>query len=86
MDLATGLGHTVGTDYYLIRGQLIPRQIGYLERTRAFVEEHVLPVIGGYWERAEFPWPLVERLVRLGIVGDGICGYGCPEMNQLTVG
>ncbi|HYU02945.1 MAG TPA: acyl-CoA dehydrogenase family protein [Jatrophihabitantaceae bacterium] len=86
MDLATGLGHALGTDYYLIREQLSTQQIGYLDRTRAFVDEHVLPVIGDYWERAEFPWPLVEKLGRLGIVGDGISGYGCPEMDQLSAG
>jgi glutaryl-CoA dehydrogenase len=86
MDLATGLGHALGTDCYLIREQLSTQQIGYLDRTRAFVDEHVLPVIGDYWERAEFPWPLVEKLGRLGIVGDGICGYGCPEMDPLSAG
>jgi len=36
----------------------------------------VLPVIGGYWERAEMPWPLLRRLGELGIVGDDIQGYG----------
>jgi glutaryl-CoA dehydrogenase len=86
MNLDSGLGHALGTDYYLIREQLSTQQIAYLERTRAFVEEHVLPVIGGYWERAEFPWPLVEKLRPLGIVGDGIRGYGCPEMDHLSAG
>ena len=40
----------------------------------------VLPEINGYWERAEFPWPLVAKLGRAGIVGDGIAGYGCPDI------
>jgi glutaryl-CoA dehydrogenase len=46
----------------------------------------VLPVINGYWERAEFPWPLVESLAKLGIVGDGIVGYGCPPMSPIATG
>jgi glutaryl-CoA dehydrogenase len=80
------LGHGLGTDYFRIRHQLTPTQLGHLERTRAFVDEEVLPVINGYWERAEFPWPLVKRLGELGIVGDGIVGYGCPDLDPLSLG
>ncbi len=36
--------------------------VEYLTRTREFVEAEVLPVINGYWERAEFPSPLVEKM------------------------
>ncbi len=46
----------------------------------------MLPVINGYWERAEFPWPLVEKMSTLGIVGDGIEGYGCPPMSPIAAG
>ena len=55
-------------------------------RTRDFVDHEVLPVINDYWERAEFPWPLIERLAELGIVGDGIEGYGCPPMSPIATG
>ena len=81
-----GLGAGLGTDYYRIRHQLTPTQLGHLERTRAFVDDEVLPVINGYWERAEFPFPLLEKLGALGIVGDGIVGYGCPDLDPLSVG
>jgi glutaryl-CoA dehydrogenase len=80
------LGAGLGTDYFRIRHQLTPSQLAHLERTRAFVDEEVLPVINGYWERAEFPRPLVEKLGALGIVGDGIVGYGCPDLDPLSVG
>jgi glutaryl-CoA dehydrogenase len=80
------LGAGLGTDYFRIRHQLTPSQLGHLERTRAFVDEEVLPVINGYWERAEFPWPLVEKLGGLGVVGDGIVGYGCPDLDPLSTG
>jgi glutaryl-CoA dehydrogenase len=46
----------------------------------------VLPVINGYWEDAALPWPLIKRMGELGIVGDGIEGYGCPAMSPLAVG
>src|SRR6202030_3792562 len=61
-------------------------QESYLVRTREFVDAEVLPVINGYWERAEFPWPLIEKMSALGIVGDGIEGYGCPPMDPLSAG
>jgi glutaryl-CoA dehydrogenase len=58
----------------------------HLLRTRAFVEDEVLPVINGYWERAEFPRELAGKLGEAGLVGDGIEGYGCPPMDALSAG
>ncbi len=66
------------TDYFLLRDEFTPAQLDYLTRTRAFVEQEVLPEINGYWERAEFPWPLIEKLATVGIVGDGIVGLRLP--------
>jgi len=43
-------------------------------------------VIGDYWEKAEFPWPLVKRLGELGLVGDGLESYGCPPMDPYSAG
>src|SRR5438105_245091 len=80
------LGEALATDYLFLRQQLSAEQLAYLERTRRFVEEEVVPVIGGYWERADFPWPLAKRLGELGIVGGGIEGYGCPAMDALSAG
>ncbi len=81
-----GIGRSLGTDYFRIADQLTAEELGYLRRTREFVDDEVLPVINGYWERAEFPWPLVEKLAKLGIVGDGIEGYGCPSMSPIATG
>jgi len=46
----------------------------------------VLPAINEYWDRAEFPWPLVEKLGSTGLIGDGIVGPGCPPMDPLSAG
>ena len=43
-------------------------------------------MINEYWENAEFPWELIKRMGELGIVGDGIDGYGCPEMSPVAAG
>jgi glutaryl-CoA dehydrogenase len=81
-----GIGRSLGTDYFRIADQLTREERGYWRRTRDFVDEEVLPVINDYWERAEFPWPLVKRLAKLDIVGDGIEGYGCPRMSPIATG
>jgi glutaryl-CoA dehydrogenase len=82
----TDVGKALGTDYFLLRDQLTSEELDYLERTRAFVEDEVLPVSADYWERAEFPVALARRLGELGLIGDGIVGYGCPPMSPLAAG
>ena len=69
-----------GTDYFGLRDELTDAERDYLRRTRAFVDNDVLPVTNDYWQRAEFPWPLIKKMGTLGIVGDGIEGYVCPAM------
>jgi glutaryl-CoA dehydrogenase len=82
----TDIGRALGTDYLLLREELTEAELGYLDRTRRFVEDEVLPVMPGYWERAEFPLDLARRLGELGLVGDGIEGYGCPAMSVVAAG
>jgi glutaryl-CoA dehydrogenase len=53
-------------------------------RTRDFVDHEVLPVINTYWERAEFPFPLLEPLAKLNIVGDDITGCGCAGLSPIA--
>jgi glutaryl-CoA dehydrogenase len=80
------IGRSLGTDYFRIADQLTGEEREYLRRTRDFVDDEVLPVINDYWERAEFPWPLIEQMAKLNIVGDGIEGYGCPSMSPIASG
>ena len=82
----TDIGRALGTDYFLLRSELSEDELDYLDRTRRFVEEEVLPVMPGYWERAEVPLDLVRRMGELGLVGDGIAGYGCPAMSTVAAG
>jgi glutaryl-CoA dehydrogenase len=80
------IGRSRGTDYFRIADQLTVQEMDIWRRTRDFVDDQVLPEINGYWERGEFPWPLVRKLAALGVVGDGLDGYGCPPMSPLAVG
>jgi glutaryl-CoA dehydrogenase len=85
-DLQVGIGDALSTDYFLLRDQLTADQLSYLTRTRQFVDDAVLPSINEYWDTAQFPWPIIEKLGATGLVGDGIEGYGCPEMDPLSAG
>ena len=85
-ELFEDLGHSLATDYFFLREQLTDAQLDVLRRVRLFVDDEVLPVIGGYWERAEMPWPLISRLGELGIVGEDIRGYGCPGLDPIASG
>src|SRR5215475_3618561 len=80
------IGRSLGTDYFRIGDQLTTEERELWRRTRDFVDDEVLPVINDHWERAEFPWTLARRLAELGLVGDGIDGYGCPPMSPIATG
>lgn len=85
-DPTAALGRSRGTDYFLIAEQLTDAEREVLARTRAFVDDEVLPVANEHWERAEFPRDLAMRLADLDLVGDGITGYGCPDLSPLAAG
>src|SRR3984957_20511188 len=85
-ELFENLGHALSTDYFFLREQLTDDELEVLRRVRRFVDDEVLEVIGGYWERAELPWPLIHRLGELGIVGEDIHGYGCPGLDPIASG
>src|SRR3712207_7984254 len=80
------LGDALATDYFRVREQFTDEQWERFIATRRFVDREVLPAINEYWEAAELPWPLMRRLVELGLVGEDISGYGCPGMSPLARG
>ena len=80
------VGRALSTDYFGLQDEFTSDELALLLKTRAFVDDEVLPVIGGFWERAEFPRELARRMGELGLVGDGIEGYGCPPMSPMASG
>ncbi|MBD8079687.1 acyl-CoA dehydrogenase family protein [Cellulosimicrobium arenosum] len=53
---------------------------------RQFVQDEVLPVIDDYWERAEVPLDLVERLGDLDLLRDGVDVEGRPRVSLMAAG
>ena len=80
------IGLSRGTDYFLLLDDLTASERDQWSKARDFTDHTVLPCIGDYWDRAEFPFPLVAELAKLDLVGDGIEGYGCPPMSPLAAG
>ncbi len=75
-----------GTDFYLLDDFLTAEDRALRLKVRSFVDKDLLPVINGYWERAEFPFELIPKLAALGIVGTTITGFGCPGLSRLAAG
>jgi glutaryl-CoA dehydrogenase len=75
-----------GLDFYQLDALLTPEERDLRDRVRVFCDEEIIPIISGYWERAEFPFELIPKLAPLGIVGGTIQGYGCPGMSAVAVG
>ncbi len=73
-------------DFYAIDDLLSEEERAVRDKVRAFVDHEVIPIIGPYWERAEFPWELVPKIRELGIIGGSLRGYGCPGISPVADG
>ncbi|KAK9820949.1 hypothetical protein WJX81_003664 [Elliptochloris bilobata] len=71
------------SDVFRFDDLLSAEERGIRNRTRAFMEKEIAPVIADFWERAEFPHHLIPRLATLGLGGATLTGYGCPGQSML---
>src|SRR2546427_11431139 len=56
------------------------------DTVREFVVDRVLPGIGDWFERGEFPREVAAGLGELGLLGMHLTGYGCAGMNPTSYG
>ena len=56
------------------------------DTVRRFVADRVLPEIGGWFERGEFPKELARELGALGLLGMHLSGYGCAGAGAVGYG
>src|SRR5947207_14097676 len=73
-------------DFYQISSVVSQEDQALLQKTRAFLEAEITPIINHYWTREEFPYHLIPKFAELGIVGLPYQGYGCPSKNTLLDG
>ncbi|KAL3683733.1 hypothetical protein R1sor_001755 [Riccia sorocarpa] len=69
------------SDYFQLDDLLSEEERALRNRVRGFMEAEVAPVVGKYWERAEFPFELIPKFAALNVSGGTIKGYGCPGMS-----
>ncbi len=53
---------------------------------RRFVESEVLPNVGDWFERGEFPRTVMKGVADLGLLGMHLTGYGCLGANAVSYG
>ena len=71
----------LGFDYYGLDSKLTEKQLATRDKVRSFVNEEVLPNINPYWEKAEFPWEIANKIPELGIIGGPIPTHGGAGMD-----
>ncbi|HKU01321.1 MAG TPA: acyl-CoA dehydrogenase family protein [Arthrobacter sp.] len=80
------LTEALGTDPASILAGVSDEDRVYWDRARSFVQDEVLPVIDGYWERGEYPLHLLRRLGELDLLRDGITVEGFAPMSSMAAG
>lgn len=73
-------------DFYQFAELLTDDERALQARVRRFCEREVIPRIGPYWERGEFPEELIPKLAALEVAGGSIAGYGCPGLSSVAAG
>lgn len=74
-------------DYYMLDGLLSDDERLMRDTVRRFVDREVLPHIGGWWLRGEFPRHLVGPLGDLGVLGANLPSeYGAAGINNVAYG
>ena len=80
------MGQIDPLDFLQVDRQLTDGERAIRDRVRAFVDEHVLPNIEGWFERGEFPVELSKGFGDLGVLGMNLDGYGCAGSSAVEYG
>lgn len=73
-------------DFYNLDLKLTPEQRELQLKVRNFMEDEVRPLVNDHWNRAKFPFEIIEKFAKLGITGVPYEGYGCPNLSFLMEG
>ena len=73
-------------DFYNLDLKLNPAQRELQLKVRNFMEDEVKPLVNDHWNRAKFPFEIIEKFKSLNITGIPYEGYGCPNLPFLMEG
>jgi glutaryl-CoA dehydrogenase len=76
-----------GVDFYQVDGLLSEEERAVRDTVRAWVDEHLMPVIGECYIEGRFPKQLIPGLADLGVLGANLPEeYGCAGLNNVAYG
>ncbi len=76
-----------GVDFYDVDGLLSEEERAVRDTVRAWVDEHLMPVIGDAYIKGEFPKHLIPGMAELGLFGANLPEeYGCAGLNNVAYG
>src|SRR5680860_1849826 len=73
-------------DFYNLDLKLSAEQRELQLKVRNFMEDEVKPLVNDHWNRAKFPFEIIEKFAKLNIAGVPYEGYGCPHLSFLMEG
>jgi len=76
-----------GVDFYQMDGLLSEEERAVRDTVRAWVEEHLMPIIGDCYIEGRFPKQIIPGLAELGVLGANLPEeYGCAGLNNVAYG
>ena len=74
-------------DFYDINGLLSEEERAVRDTVRAWVDTHLMPIIGDAYVAGRFPRELIPGLAELGVLGANLPeAYGCAGLNNVAYG
>jgi len=76
-----------GVDFYNLDSLLSEEERAVRDAVRAWVDEHLMPVIGSCYIEGRFPKELIPSMAELGVLGANLPEeYGCAGLNNVAYG
>ena len=76
----------ISGDFYNLDLKLTDEQRKLQMEVRNFMEDEVRPLVNDHWNKAKFPYEIIEKFKKLNITGVPYEGYGCPNLPFLMEG
>ncbi|HXB08580.1 MAG TPA: acyl-CoA dehydrogenase family protein [Puia sp.] len=73
-------------DFYRLEDDLSEAERAKISEVRAFMQTKIEPIANEHWKADSFPFDVVPDFAKLGIVGAGYQGFGCPGGSTLFAG
>ncbi len=87
MAVGTAPARFTGVDFYNMDSLLSEEERAIRDTVRAWVDEHLMPVIGHHYIEGTFPKQLIPGLAELGVLGANLPEeYGCAGLNNVAYG